>query len=64
MEARGQLRTCCERFGKSVRIIIINSPEDDRMLIVAVIDTYPDRRCFLRSQNDLNPDVIAGAVLR
>jgi hypothetical protein len=64
MEARRQPRSCCERFAKSMRTIIINSPEDDRMLIVAVINTHPDRRCFLPSQNDLNPDVIAGAVLR
>jgi hypothetical protein len=47
-----------------MRTIIINSPEDDRTHIVAAINTHPDRRCFLRSQNDLNPDVIAGAVLR
>jgi hypothetical protein len=64
MEARRQLRSCCERFAKSMRTIIINSPEDDRMLIVAVINTHPDRHRFLPSQNDLNPDVIAGAVLR
>ena len=43
-----------------MRTIIINSPEDDRMLIVAVINTHPDRHRFLPSQNDLNPDVIAG----